>query len=166
MPRLPTPPKLMEQFENGLIERTELHAMMAVHARALIDEMEVEHEFPLESRLEQWRNRHHAARLSARHGERRVREVFHALSELEDFFPAALLWNAAHLHVPLHCFIRSKRAPVFRVKKMNTSAASVTVWVEYSEVEGGEVIKEKIHLLRNRKWILEVVSRSSQDSIG
>lgn len=166
MPRLPTPPKLMEQFENGLIERAELHAMMAVHARALIDEMEVEHEFPLESRLEQWRNRHHAARLSARHGERRVREVFHALSELEDFFPAALLWNAAHLHVPLHCFIRSKRAPVFRVKKMNTSAASVTIWVEYSEREGGDMIKEKIHLLRNRKWILEVVSRSSQDSIG
>ena len=149
----------MEQFENGLIERAELHAMMAVHARGLIEEMEIEREFPLESRLEQWRNRHHAARLSARHGERRVREVFHALSTMEDFFPTNLLWNAAHFHVPLHCFIRSKRAPIFRVKKMNSNAASVTVWVEYNESDGGEIIHEKIHLLRNRKWILEVVKR-------
>lgn len=159
MPRLPTPPQLLQRFENGLIDREELHAMMAMHARALIAEMELEREYPLESRLEQWRNRHHAARLSARHGERRVREVLHALSAIEDFFPANLLWNAAHLHVPLHCFIRSKRAPIFRVKKMNTSAASVTVWLEYNVVDGGEIIKEKIHLLRNREWILEVVKR-------
>jgi hypothetical protein len=42
----------------------------------------------------------------------------------------------------------------------------VTIWVEYNVVDGGEIIKEKIHLLRNRKWTLEVVSRCFQDSIG
>jgi len=159
MPRVPTPPKLIEQFENGLIDRHQLHAQMAVHARALIDEMELEWEFPLETRLEQWRNRHHASRLAAKHGERRVREVFHTLSELENFPPAALLWNASHHHVPLHCFLRTKRAPVFRVKKMNSTAVSATLWVEYNEGEGCELVQEKFHLVRNRRWLLEVVKR-------
>jgi hypothetical protein len=161
MPRVPTPPKLIELFENGLIDRDELHAMMAIHARALISEMEVEWEFPLETRLEQWRNRHHASRLTVKHGERRIREVFHALAELENFAPAALLWNASHAHVPLHCFIRTKRAPLFRVKKMNTTAVSATIWVEYNEGEGRELVTEKFHLVRNRKWVLEVVKRES-----
>jgi hypothetical protein len=159
MLRLPSPPKLIEQFENGLIDRAELQAMMALHARALIAEMEWEYEFPLETRIDQWRNRHHANRLAAKHGERRVREVFHALGQMDDFLPAALLWNASHFHVPIHCFIRCRRAPVFRVKKMESTAVSATLWVEYNEYEGQELIKEKIHLERNRKWILEVISR-------
>lgn len=159
MPRLPTPPQLMQQFESGKIDRTKLHAFMAIHARALIAEMEIEREFPLETKLELWRNRHHASRLSAKHGERRMREVFHALSEMDDFFPAGLLWNASHFHVPLHCFIRSKRAPIFRVKKMDSDASSATLWVEYKEEDGDEIIQEKIHLLRNRRWVLEVVKR-------
>ena len=149
----------MEQFEKGLIDRDELHAMMALHARALISEMELEWEYPLETRLEQWRNRHHASRLAAKHGEMRVREVFHALGELENFPPAALLWNAGHRHVPLHCFIRTKRAPLFRVKKMNSTAVSATIWVEYNEGEGRELVQEKFHLVRNRRWMLEVVNR-------
>ncbi|MFM2171295.1 MAG: hypothetical protein RI957_1524 [Verrucomicrobiota bacterium] len=159
MLRVPTPPKLMEQFESGLIDRDELHAMMAIHARTLIAEIQLEWEFPLETRLEQWRNRHHASRLASRHGERRVREVFHALAELENFPPAALLWNASHTHVPLHCFIRTKRAPLFRVKKMNTTAVSATIWVEYNEGGASELVREKIHLIRNRRWVLEVVKR-------
>jgi len=159
MPQLPTPPKLMQQFENGVIDRDELHEQMARHARALIAEMEIELEQPLESLWEQWRNRHHAARLMAKHGERRVREVFQALGELDDFPPASLLWNAAHFHVPLHCFLRSKRPPIFRVKKMSSTAVSVTVWIEYNECEGEEIISEKIHLERNRKWQLLVTKR-------
>ncbi len=159
MPCVPTPPKLIEQFESGLIDRDELHAMMAIHARALIAEMELEWEFPLETKLEQWRNRHHASRLAARHGENRVREVFHTLGELEDFPPSALLWNAAHTHVPLHCFIRTKRAPLFRVKKMNATPVSVTIWLEYNDSEGREIVAERLHLVRNRRWILEVVKR-------
>lgn len=166
MPPLPTPPKLMEQFENGLIDREELHAMMAVHARSLIEEIEVELKHPVESRVEQWRNRHHAARLSARHGEYLVREVFQALSEIEDFFPASFLWNAAHLHVPLHCFIRMQRAPLLRVKKMSSTHASVTLEVEYTKHANDVRHREKFHLKRNRRWMLEVVSRSNQDSIG
>lgn len=161
MPRVPTPPKLIEQFENGLIDRDELHAMMAIHAKALIAEMEIEWQFPLETRMEQWRNRHHASRLAAKHGERRVREVFQALGELENFPPAGLLWNASHTHIPLHCFLRTKRAPLFRVKKMNTSAVSATVWVEYNEDEGKQVVTEKFHLVRNRRWILELVKREA-----
>jgi hypothetical protein len=153
----------MQQFEHGVIDRVELHEKMALHARALIEEMEIEHQHPLESLWEQLRNRHHAVRLSAKHGERRVREVLHALGELDDFIPAALLWNAAHFHVPLHCFIRCKRAPIFRVKKMTSTAMSVTVWIEYNEQEGEEIFREKIHLMRTRKWQLEVASREKQE---
>ena len=159
MARLQTPPKLMQEFEAGVIDRAELHAQMARHARALIAEMEIEYAHPLETMWELLRNRHQAARLSARHGERRVREVLSALSEMEDFSPASLLWNAGHVHVPLHCFVRCKRAPIFRVKKMTSTAVSVTIWIEYNEHDGEEVVKEKIHLLRNRKWVLEVVRR-------
>ena len=159
MQRLPSPPRLIEQFENGLIDRAELHAMMALHARALIAEMEYEYEFPLETRMDQWRNRYHVTRLASKHGERRLREVFHALSELDDFPPAALLWNASHFHVPLHCFVRCHRAPVFRVKKMESTAVGAILWLEYNDDEGREIVKEKIHLERNRRWILEVVQR-------
>lgn len=163
---LPTPPVLIRQFERGLLTREELHEKMAIHARALIEEMEEEHANPLGSLVERWRNRHHASRLIAKHGERRVREVFHALSELEDFFPAGLLWNASHFHVPLHCFIRMQRAPLFRVKKMSSTPSSVTLEIEYSQHSNDLRHRETFHLVRNRRWLLEVVKRSNQDSIG
>lgn len=159
MPRLLTPPKLMQQFEEGVIDRDELHTQMARHARVLIEEMVQERENPLETLWEQWRNRHHGSRLSAKHGERRVREILQALGDLEDFSPASLLWNAGHLHVPLHCFLRCKRAPIFRVKQMKSTVVDATLWVEYNEFDGGEITTEKIYLQRNRKWVLEVVKR-------
>lgn len=166
MDHLPTPPMLIRQFERGLLTREELHEKMAVHARQLIEEMEQDYTHPLEGLVERWRNQHHASRLSSKHGERRVREVFHALSEVDDFFPASLLWNASHFHVPLHCFIRMQRAPTFRVKKLSTTPSSATIEVEYTRHANDIRTRETFHLVRNRKWMLEVVKRSPHDSIG
>lgn len=158
---LAAPPVLIRQFERGLLTREQLHEKMAAHAKHLIEEMEQDHAYPLEGLVEQWRNRHHAARLIAKHGERPVREVFHVLSEIEDFFPASLLWNASHFHVPLHCFIRMQRAPLFRVKKMTSTATSVTIEIHYSRHANDMLQQETFHLVRNRRWLLEVVKRSS-----
>ncbi len=132
---------------------------MSVHAHQLIDEMEIQHSHPVESLIEQWRNRKQASRLASKHGERCVREVFHALSELDDFPPAQLLWNAAHPHVPLFCFIRMQSHPLFRVVEMQSSPANITIEVEYTRHKNDLRTKEKFHLVRNRKWTLCVVNR-------
>jgi hypothetical protein len=159
MQALPTPPALMRQFEKGMISREELHQKMSLHAQVLIDEMEMQHANPVESLIEQWRNRMQASRLAGKHGELCVREVFHALSELDDFPPAQLLWNAAHPHMPLFCFIRMQSHPLFRVVEMQSSSSSITIEVEYTRHKNDLRTKEKFHLIRNRKWILCVASR-------
>ena len=150
----------MRQFEKGLISREELHEKMSRHAQVLIDEMESQHANPVESLIEQWRNRMQASRLAAKHGERCVREVFHALSELDDFPPALLLWNAAHPHVPLFCFIRMRSHPLFRVVAMQSSPASVTIEVEYTRHKNDLRTRAKFQFTRNRKWMLCITSRS------
>jgi hypothetical protein len=156
----------MAQFERGLIDRAQLHALMAQHAQVLIEEMIYEREFPEESLWEQWRSRQHAKRWSAKHGEPRLRELLHALSEVEDFAPADLLWNAAHRHVPLYCFFRTKRAPIFRIQSLSTAAAKAEMVVEFSEGTSTTVVREKILLERDRRWIWQVISRQSYMPMG
>jgi hypothetical protein len=166
MARLLSPPKLIAQFECGLIDRSQLHAAMAQHAQVLIEEMLHEREFPEESRWEQWRNRLAANRLSAQHGEIRIRELLHALSDLDDFAPADLLWNVAHRHVPLHCFFRTKRAPIFRIKSMTSAAAQAQLVVEYSEGKSTTVVRETFQLARDRRWQWQVISREAYMPMG
>ena len=49
---IPTPRQLFAQFERGEIEREELQAMMAVHARELIAEMEEDYQNPASAWIE------------------------------------------------------------------------------------------------------------------
>ena len=103
-PILP-PNVLFREFESGRMSREEFHEAMSFHAIELIDEMEEHRKNPLEAFVESMRNKRLAFSLARKHGEIAVREVFSVLSDVSGFPPARLLWNAAHRHVPLHCFI-------------------------------------------------------------
>ena len=122
---LQTPNQLLARFERGEIERDELHAQMALHARELIREMEEDHLNPAAALIERLQTARLARRLSKRHGARLVRECLVALSEADDFPPAARLWNASHPDVPLHCFFRVKRTPIFRLVAIHQESAAV-----------------------------------------
>lgn len=156
---LPTPPELFRQFERGEISREELHATMAVHARGLIDEMEDARKNPKRSYLERLRNFAAARRLSRRHGPALVREILGALGRIEGFPPAQILWNAGHADVPLHCFLRSRIEPVFRITGLEVEPMEVRLEVEYGAHDRRKTTRESIVLQRNAILELELAER-------
>ncbi|MBL9114050.1 MAG: hypothetical protein JNJ83_03515 [Verrucomicrobiaceae bacterium] len=157
---VPTPRELFRQFDAGLISRDEFQRAMKVHARELIEEMEDARLHPLEAMWEDVRNRAHAFKLSLKHGEQRLREVLAALSLLEEFPPARFLWNAAHLHVPLHCFFRGRREPAFRIVRMESASQALSVEVEYGKTDKPLATREMIRFRRNRRGKLQLESRT------
>ncbi|HEY8960886.1 MAG TPA: hypothetical protein VIM57_01690 [Luteolibacter sp.] len=159
-PSLPSPDRLFAQFERGEIERDELQAMMAIHARSLIAEMEEERLNPAAAVLNALHNRHAAAKWTRRHGQRLVRETLAALAELDDFPPSAHLWNALHPDVPLHCFFRTKRDPVFRVLKFDNDGHVITLHIEHGR---GSLVAEAIELMRDSQHRLGVRRRRRKD---
>ena len=156
---LPTPPQLFRQFELGEISREELQATMAIHARGLIDEMEDERKNPKTSYLERLRNYSAARRLAKKHGPKAIREVFSAMGRIDGFPPAQILWNAGHADVPLHCFIRSRKEPVFRVKRLELKPMRAEIDVEYGANKKTETSRETISFQRNAMLILELEER-------
>ena len=154
---LPTPRQLFHQFETGQISRADFQSAMAEHAKELIEEMEEAHRNPFAAYLDQICNRYAAFALTVKHGEPLVREVLNALADLPDFPPARWLWNATHLHVPLHCFFRTKTEPVFRRHKLDINGQMATVAVEYGTQPKGSTHSQEIRLrrLRNGQWIEE-----------
>jgi hypothetical protein len=156
-PPLPTPPELFRLFERGDLSREQLHAAMALHARDLIAEMTETRRNPAAAWLEHIRNRSAAARLSRRHGAALVREVFAALGSLSEFPPALLLWNASHREVPLHCFLRSRHEPLFRVLGLRAEPARVRIDIEWGE--SAAPARESITLVRGRFRRLELAER-------
>lgn len=151
---LPSPKTLCEQFERGEIEREELHAMMELHARALIAEMEEDRLNPFNALMEKLLTRQTVARLTRRHGHRLLREILAALAELPDFPPAIHLWNASHPDVPLHCFIRIRKEPRFRILKLTTADTRITVEVEFTTPPATQKTKQTITLNRDSRWQL------------
>lgn len=150
---LPTPSQIIASFERGEIERDELHAMMALHARELIREMEEDYQNPAAAWIESLLARRATGRLVRRHGARVVREVLVAIAEVPDFPPARYLWNAGHADVPLHCFFRMRRDPVFRILSLEMKSGEIRVMVEY-----GDAAKDKhrktLLLNRDEEWKL------------
>ena len=154
---IPTPDQLFSRFERGEIERDELQAMMAVHARELIGEMEENHRNPAAALLENLLARRAAAKLVRRHGGRLVREVLEALGTAGDFPMARYLWNASHPDVPLYCFLRMRRAPVFRIAALELKGEVANVRVEYGEAGKGRATTRDFRLKRDASWRLAVV---------
>lgn len=159
----PTPSQLFRLFEVGRISRDELHAAMAVHARQIIDEMVEARRNPIAAYFEELLNRKAAARLARLWGERAVREALSALAEAPDFPPANLLWNAGHTDVPLHCFIRTRREPIFRVLRLQPRPGGVEIAVEHGKAKRRESMREQFFLRRDRWGRLAVDSRRSLD---
>jgi hypothetical protein len=156
---LRTPPQLYDDFEAGLLTREQLHAAMAFHARSVIEEVIEARENPLAAWWEGVLARKTAARLAARHGEKRIRAIFAALAEIPDFLPAQWLWNAHHPDVPLFCFLRLRREPVFRLIRVENEAGAVTVVIEYGATDPHEVTRESFVLTHRRLGGLEVTER-------
>jgi hypothetical protein len=154
---VPTPNELFARFERGELEREELHAMMAVHARELIAEMEDDWLNPVAATIEALLARQAAGRLIRRHGAGLLREVFIALAELPDFPPAKYLWNAGHPDVPLHCFLRIRREPVFRITCMRQHDGIIELGTEYGPARRGMAVRSRFILRRDDRWRLHVV---------
>jgi len=146
---LRTPVQLFRMFEAGEISREQLHASMAVHARYLIEEMEEQRQNPVAAYLEFLLNDRAARKLIRQHGEAEVREIFVSLSELPEFPPAIYLWNAMHLDVPLHCFIRTRKSPVFRVRRLEAGRMKAYIEVEYGISRERKTYREMFGLKRN-----------------
>lgn len=151
-------------FERGEIERTELQTLMAVHARELITEMEEDCRNPAAAWIESLLARQAAGCLARRHGQRLVREVLVALAAVKDFPPARFLWNADHPDVPLHCFMRMRREPVFRILQLIPRDELLVLNVEYGDSKRGRGTREILTLRRDAQWRLRVDSRDVRAS--
>jgi hypothetical protein len=64
------------------------------------------------------------------------------------------LWNAAHPDVPLRCFLRIRREPVFRILRIDSQAGEITVTVEHGDAAKGKGIRRTFLLKRDDRWKL------------
>lgn len=133
---------------------------MALHAESLIEEMVEAHENPVAAWLETLRNRRAAAKLVHRHGEPVVRELLLALSEVPEFPLAHWLWNADHTRLPLYCFLRSRREPIFRILKITSAPFELAIEIEYGSAIKGQAAREKFTFARDRFGRLMLQDRS------
>lgn len=147
-----TPSQLATRFERGEIDRAEFQRLMAVHAREIIAEIEQDHLNPLAAWIERRRCLASLKKLLRHHSAFRIREILVALSAATDFPPARLLWNAAHPDVPLHCFFRIRRKPVFQILSIRSKSGSVELHLETGESGN----RHRIHLVRDANWKLAV----------
>ncbi len=152
---IPSPRQIFASFERGEIEREEMHALMALHARELIVEMEEDYQNPAMAWVETLLARRLAKRLVRLHGTRLLREVLGALADVPDFPPARLLWNASHPDVPLHCFLRIRREPVIRILTIEVVAGKVRVVIEHGLAAKGKATRRAFLLKRDDHWKLK-----------
>lgn len=157
---IPTPRQLFALFERGEIERDELQRLMAEHAKELISEMEEDYQNPAAAWIEGLLAKRAAGRLIRRHGSRLLREVLVALADVPDFPPARHLWNAAHPDVPLHCFLRIRREPVFRILNIEQRKEGIEISVEHGTAARGKGTRCGFILRRDESW------RMRAESIG
>lgn len=147
---LPPPHRLVALFERGNITREQLQAAMTIHQQRLLVEIAEARENPVLAFLDEKLSRYAAHRLDRRHGERLIRMVLKALADIEGFPPADLLWNANHPDVPLHCFFRIRREPVFRLIRITMDPIAVTAVVEHGAAAKRHTTREEIKLVRDR----------------
>ena len=153
------PHQIFASFERGEIGRDEMHALMALHARELIEEMEEDCQNPAAAWIETLLARRLASRLQRRHGASLIRQILSALAELPNFSPSRYFWNAGHPDVPLHCFFRIRREPVFRILDIQSHDVEIHVTVEHGTAAKGKGTRQKFMLKRDAHWRLRAESR-------
>ncbi|MEZ5384670.1 MAG: hypothetical protein R3F13_04065 [Prosthecobacter sp.] len=156
---VPTPQQLFRWLDSGRITRDEFRKAMAVHAGELIEEMEEAYANPLVAKFNELLNRREAWKWSRKHGEALIREILCALMDEERFIPAKWLWNAAHPHVPLHCFFRTRALPMMRFEEVNVQPQAVTLIIEHGGGTDRSSVREQFFLRRNRRTQLFVERR-------
>lgn len=159
MPSYTTPRQIFRAYDRGELSREQFREAMRVHAEDLIEEMEEVHQNPLAAWMETLKNRRLAWRLSRQHGERLIREILVALSDVPDFPLARWLWDADRPHLPLYCFLRTRREPVFRVLRVNSAPFLLSVLIEYGSLKKQQATREKFVFERDAFGRLEVSSR-------
>lgn len=152
---IPTPTQIFADFERGAMDREELHSLMALHARELIQEMENDYQNPAAAWIEGVLAKRAAGRLVRRHGSQLLREVLVALAEIPNFPPATHLWNAAHPDVPLHCFLRIRREPVFRIVSVDVQPQRIQVVIEHGQPARGKPTRREFIMRRSESWKLK-----------
>lgn len=157
----PTPRSLIIQWQEGKIEREELHRLMLEHQVALLDEAETYHQNPIAGYLEGILNKRAARRLINDHGEAAIRELLFAIAHLKDFPPSAYLWNADHWDLPLHAFLRTRSEPVFRIREILVRSTRALLLVEHGSAQKKKTQKERLTLSRNWKGEMEVTKRDA-----
>ncbi len=151
MSQLLLPPhRLVALFEKGGITRAQLQAAMSVHQQRLIVEIAEARKSPSLSFLDEKLSRYAASRLERRHGEKIIRMVLRALADIDGFPPADLLWNAEHPDVPLYCFFRLRREPVFRLISLTVGPLGVKVVIEHGRAAKRHTTRQEIQLVRDR----------------
>ena len=153
---IPTPPEIFRRFERGEIDREEMQSLMALNARELIAEMEEDHQNPVAALIEQLLARRAIGKWVRLLGGPVVREILQALSEVDDFPPARLLWNASHPDVPLHCFLRIRREPVFYMVVVEKRGDGFVVETRHGAAAKGKSEVRKFTLRRGPDWKLRV----------
>ncbi len=156
---VPTPQQLFRWFDSGRITREEFRTAMAVHTNEIIEEMEQAHANPLVAKFNELMNRREAWKWSRKHGEALIREILYVLMDEERFTPARWLWNAAHPHIPLSCFFRTRGTPMLRFLEMNVRPQIITVLIEHGGSETLQPTREQFTLRRNRQTRLMVERR-------
>ncbi len=121
---------------------------MADHARELIEDIEEERRNPVAAYVDKTLSKQAASKLTRRYTEPVVREVLAALAEIPDFPPAQLLWNAEHRDVPLYCFLRPRREPVFRIIHIDLAGRRVEISIEHGPARRRDSIRETFTLRR------------------
>lgn len=147
---LPPPNRLFALFEKGQITREQLQAAMVIHQQRLLVEIAEARQNPVLTYLDEKLSRFAASRLEQRYGERIIRQILVALSEITNFPPADLLWNAGHRDVPLYCFFRLRREPVFRLIRIKMDPLAVTAVVEHGRAAKRHTTRQEFKLVRDR----------------
>ncbi len=156
---VPSPNRLYHWYQTGKITRPQWLEGMRQHFLLALQEINEDRSDPQRAILETWRCKNAARRLTKEHTESELREVFMSLSELDNFPPSTYLWNADQLDIPLHCFLREKRAPVLRFTKMVIRRLTAELSIEYGGVKPKERIRETISLRRDWRGTMVVESR-------
>ena len=157
---IPTPSQIFASYERGEIDRDEMHALLALHARELIVEMEEDFQNPAAAWIESLLAKRAANRLVRLHGSRLLREVLGALADVPEFPPVRHLWNATHPDVPLHCFLRMRREPVFRILSLQAGSGEIRVVIEHGQASKGKGTRQTFQLKRDDHWKLKAESVS------
>jgi len=154
-----SPTRLFALYDAGEITREQWLEGMRQHFLLCFEEIEEDFSNPKMALLERWRCRDAAKHLLKFHTEAELREVFMALSLLDNFPPATYLWNADQLETPMYCFLREKRQPVLRFIEVQITRMTAHLTIEYGNLKRKERLQERIVMRRNWLGIMVIESR-------